>query len=183
MADNFWDGALGVLGKVAPMLASAIGGPLAGAATSAIISALGLPADTTPTQAAAVVAGATPDQLLQLQKADEDFRVKMEQLRLDTTKLAFDDVASARNRETIVKDSTPAIMGYILVLGSLGAAGAVLAGLVPDTSLQAGVVLGYLFSEAKQVLSYYFGSSLGSANKDDTTRAGQTALANSTPIK
>jgi hypothetical protein len=162
---TFWDDAAGVLGKVAPMLATAVGGPLAGAATSAIIGALGLAPDTTAQQAAAAVVGATPDQLIALKKADEDFAEKMGQLNLDTAKLGFDDIANARAREATVKDHTPAIMGYILLVGSLGAAGAVLAGIVPDTSLQAGVVLGYLFSEAKQVLSYYFGSSSSSEAK------------------
>lgn len=162
---SFWDEAKGILSKFAPVLASAVGGPLAGAATSAIIGALGLAPDTTPEQAATAVVGATPDQMLQLKKADQDFAEKMKQLGIDADKLGNDDRASARAREAAVKDRTPAIMGYTLLVGSLGAAAAVLAGYVPDTSLQAGVVLGYLFSEAKQVLSYYFGSSSSSEAK------------------
>jgi ABC-type Fe3+-siderophore transport system permease subunit len=158
MAENFWDGAKRALSLVAPTLASAVGGPLAGAATSAIIGALGLAPAATQEQAAAAVVGATPDQLLALKKADQDFAEKMGQLNLDTEKLAFDDLANARARETVVKDRTPAIMGFIILAGALAAAGAVLAGYVSETSLQAGVVIGYLFSEAKQVLGYYFGT-------------------------
>ena len=176
MATSFWDDAAGVLGKVAPMLATAVGGPLAGAATSAIVSALGLSPDATPEQAAAAVVGANPDQLIALKKADQDFAEKMAQLQLDTTKLGFDDVANARNREAAVKDYTPAVMGGAIMAGSLGAAWVVLAGYVPDGSILAGVVLGFLFSEAKQVLSYYFGSSAGSDAKT-------TMLYNSTPSK
>ena len=41
--ETIWKAAAGVLSTVAPMLATAVGGPLAGAATNAIIGALGLP--------------------------------------------------------------------------------------------------------------------------------------------
>lgn len=162
---SFWDDASGVLSKVAPTLATAVGGPLAGVATTSIMGALGLSPGTPPEAVASAVAGATPDQLLALKKADDDFAVSMKQLGVDTKKLDVDDRASARNREIVVKDRNPAIMGYILLIGSMIAAGIVLMGYVPDTSLQAGVVLGYLFSESKQVLSYYFGSSSSSDEK------------------
>lgn len=171
---EFWNDAAGVLTKVAPMLASAVGGPLAGAATSAIIGALGLSPGASQQDAAAAVVGATPDQLLALKKADEDFAEKMAQLNLDTAKLAFDDRANARGRETVVKDHTPSILAYCILAGSLLAGLAVLAGKVPDTSVLAGVVIGYLFADAKQVLAYYFGSS---ADDDSKNRM----LYNSTP--
>lgn len=162
---SFWNEAEGILSKFAPVLASAVGGPFAGIATSAIIGALGLAPDTTPEQAASAVVGATPDQLIKLKMANDELQEKMAQVGVDLAKLGNDDRASARAREAAVKDHTPAVMGYTLLVGSLGAAAAVLAGYVPDTSLQAGVVLGYLFSEAKQVLSYYFGSSSSSEAK------------------
>jgi hypothetical protein len=40
-----------------------------------------------------------------------------------------------------------------------------------------GLVMGYIFSEAKAVLAYYFGSSAGSARKDDTIQAQAKAAA------
>ena len=164
---NFWDDAAGVLGRVAPMLATAVGGPLAGAATSAIVGALGLAPDTTQQAAAAAVVGATPDQLIALKKADEDFAAKMAQLNLDTEKLTYDDRANARSREAAVKDHTPAILGYLTVAGAMLGGAAVLSGHVPDNSVLAGVVLGYLFSDAKQVYAYFFGSSSSSDEKTD----------------
>ena len=63
---DFWKDAKNTLGAVAPMLASAVGGPLAGAATTAIVNALGLAPDTTQEQAATAVVGATADQLIAL---------------------------------------------------------------------------------------------------------------------
>ena len=46
--DQIWKAAVGVLSTVAPMLATAVGGPLAGAATAAIAKALGLPQELPP---------------------------------------------------------------------------------------------------------------------------------------
>lgn len=165
MKMSFWDDAVGVLSKIAPTLATAVGGPLAGVATTAIMGALGLSSNSSPEDVAAAVVGATPEQLLALKKADQDFAIQMKQLGVSLEKLGVDDRASARQREMAVRDRNPAIMGYILLVGSMIAAGVVLLGYVPDTSLQAGVVLGYLFSESKQVLSYYFGSSSSSEEK------------------
>lgn len=165
MADSFWSDAGGVLSKVAPMLASAVGGPLAGAATTAIIGALGLAPDTSQQAAAAAVMSANPDQLLALKKADQDFAEKMAQLNIDTAKLGYDDRADARGREVQVKDHTPSILAYCILGGSLVAAGLVLGGRVPDGSVLAGVVVGYLFADAKQVMAYYFGANAGDDQK------------------
>jgi hypothetical protein len=164
---TFWDQAAGILGKVAPVLASAIGGPLAGVATSAIIGALGLAPDSTPEQAAAAVVGATADQMIQLKKADQDFEAKMKQLGIDADKLGNDDRASARARDIAVKDHTPSVLAYITVAGAFLAAGAVLTGHVGLDNSLAGAVIGYLFSDSKTVYSFFFGSSSSSEKKTD----------------
>lgn len=161
---DFWDAAAGVLGTVAPMLATAVGGPLAGVATGAIVKALGLPEGASPQEAAAAVAGANPDQLLALKKADQEFAETMAKLELDTAKLTTDDRASARVRETSVKDRTPSIMGYIVLVGFFGVAAAAVLGYVPENSTMGAMILGYLAGDVKQVLGYYFGGSAG----DDT---------------
>jgi hypothetical protein len=75
--------AISTVAKFAPTVASMLGGPLAGTAISALESLLGLsPApdastDDRASAAAAAVAGATPDQVLALKRADYDFQVQM----------------------------------------------------------------------------------------------------------
>ena len=173
---DFWDSAKGVLGTVAPVLATAVGGPLAGVATKAIVSALGLTGDTTPEAAALAVANATPDQLLALKKADQDFAAKMKELDIDLLKVDADDRASARQREIAVKDWMPRALGLGVVAAFLTASFLILAGKAPGAadpavSLTAGAIVGYLANECKAVMAYYFGSSAGSSKKDETINA------------
>ena len=164
---DFWTDAGNALATVAPTLATAIGGPLAGTATNFVLKALGLTPDTSKQQLAASIVNATPEQLLALKQADNEFVEHMAQLQLDTSKLMYDDIDSARKREASVKDYMPSMLGSIIVLGMMGTTFAVLGGYVKADSVLAGTMLGYLFSESKQVLAYYFGSSMGSDDKNE----------------
>jgi hypothetical protein len=114
---DFWNAAKATLGTVAPMLASAVGGPLAGAATGAVIKAMGLAPDTAPEAVAQAVVGATPEQLLALKKADSEFAQAMKALDVDAAKLAYADTADARQREVEVRDHTPSMLAYGLTGG------------------------------------------------------------------
>ena len=157
---DFWKDAKSTLGAVAPMLASAVGGPLAGAATTAIVNALGLAPDTTQEQAATAVVGATADQLIALRNADHDFAEKMKQLELDAAKLTYDDKANARAREAAVKDHTPAILAAGLTVGFFGLLSVMLFHAVPDgSSTLLNVMLGSLGSSFGMMVAYYYGAS------------------------
>ncbi len=158
---DFWTTAGKTLGTVAPMLASAVGGPLAGAATSAIISALGLAPDTTQEAAAAAVVGANADQLLALKKADQDFAEKMAQLQIDASKLTYDDRANARARETAVRDYTPAALAAGITAGFFALLGLMAFRDLPSGNTQIlNIMLGSLGAGFTMVLSYYFGASV-----------------------
>lgn len=118
MAD-FWNAAKGTLSTVAPMLASAVGGPLAGAATGAIVKALGLAPDTKPEDVATAVVGAAPEQLLALKQAEVQFQAQMRQLDIDAAKLTFDDDADARRAQlglVQAKSFTAYITPFIAVM-------------------------------------------------------------------
>lgn len=99
-------------------VASGIPGPV-GAVASIIGKVVGksdLSSD--PNDIAAAVAGATPDQLLELRKADQDFQLQMQQLGFanmkDMEALAVEDRDSARKREMAIRDFTPEIGFYML---------------------------------------------------------------------
>lgn len=163
---DIWGAAKGILGVVAPMLATAVGGPLAGTATRAIMSALGLSGDTTAEATALAVQNATPDQIAALKKADNDFRVQMRQLGIAEEQLAFQDIASARQRQVGVKDSTPAVLAYALTVGFFG-----LLALMAFRDMPAGnsallnVMLGGLGTAWAGAMTFFFGSSQHAADQ------------------
>lgn len=77
-----------IVGTVAPVLATALGGPLAGMATKAVATAVLGRDDATEAEIAAAVANASPEQLLALRKADADFAMRMKELDIDLEQLA-----------------------------------------------------------------------------------------------
>src|SRR4051794_24989640 len=96
---DFLNQALGVLGAVAPTIATAFGGPLAGQAVRWVEGALGLPQLGDKEAAAAAIANATPDQILALKKADQDFAVHLKALDIDLERIAAGDRDSARRMQ------------------------------------------------------------------------------------
>lgn len=90
--------------------------------------------------------------------------------------IAQQDRASARLRESTVKDSTPKILAYSIVAFFCLYSTMLLLepvaerwGLKPDPVLigTIGTVLGYAIGEVKTVFNYYFGSSQGSMVKTE----------------
>jgi len=165
---NFGAKALQVLKTVAPTLATAVGGPFGALASVAISAALGTPAGD-PKAAETALLTATPETLLALRKAEQDFTVRMKELGISEEKLIFDDIANARGREIALKDNTPAILAYTITVGFFGTLGFMLwfgkPAIGGDALL---VMLGSLGTAWAGVVAYYFGSSSGSARKDAT---------------
>jgi hypothetical protein len=159
-----------VLTKIAPTLATAIGGPLAGGAVAALEGVFGLKTDGTTSDKqealVAAISGATPDQLLALKKADQDYAVQMETLGIKREELAGTDRDSARKREADVKDNTPKILAYAITIGFFSVLAALMFGKIPDGTKEVlYIMLGTLGTAWTGVISYYFGSTSGSAEK------------------
>jgi hypothetical protein len=155
------DNLLTLLKSVAPALATAVGGPLGGAAVAMIADKLGLDDKT--------VEGVT-----QALIADPDKLNKLKEMELEFAKLDAQDRDSARKREVeMAKADVHFITKNITSLLALGTvSGAlVMTSLIffvdfPDSQENIIIfVLGSLFGIATQVMSYYFGSSQGSKDK------------------
>ena len=183
--NDTWKSVLGVITKLAPTVASAFGTPLAGAAVLALESAFGLTTEGTTedkqNQLAAVISGATPEQLLAMKKCDNDFAIQMKELGFknitDLEALATGDRDSARKREMTVRDNTPKILAYTLTTGFFLVLGFMMFSEVPPGSRDLlNILLGMLATSFSGVIAYYFGSSSGSAEKTKL-------LAASTPPK
>lgn len=163
-----------IVGAVAPTLATALGGPLAGAAVRTIATqVLGKPEATEEEVEAAIVA-ADPQILLKLREVDLEFKKAMIDAGIKLEELAAVDRASARDREVKTGDHwTPRILASVVVGGFLACVYAVLSGYVqgmkdPMVAGLVGTLIGYTSAKADQVVSYYFGSSASSKAKDET---------------
>jgi len=162
---NFGTQALQVLRTVAPTIALAVGGPFGPLAATAISAVLGTaPGDAKGAEAALLTA--TPDQLLALKKAENDFTVQMKTLGIQEEQLAYADTANARGREIAVHDWTPRILAYLITCGFFGVLGWLLWKGKPEQGGDVMLVLiGSLGTAWTGIVAYYFGSSAGSADK------------------
>ena len=145
-----------VVGAVAPTLGTALGGPMGGMAANMIAEVLGVP--NTPKAIEKAIAEATPEQMLELKKAEQDFEVQMKELDVDVFKLETQDKQDARGK--FGKDWTARIMGIATVGGFLGYIFMVTIQ-PPEQNSEAliNLVLGYLGGLASAVISFYFGAS------------------------
>lgn len=167
--DDFLGAAKGILTTIAPTVATAFGGPFAGMATQKLITALGLDPNTSQDDVMKAVAGATPDQMLAIKKAEQEFILDCKRLDVEVLKLQAGDRASARDREAKTGDSwTPRILAGCIIGLYIGVQYYVL-GHVIDPSMREVVMrsLGTLDAAVGLILGYYFGSSLGSAQKSE----------------
>lgn len=160
---------LNLVRTVAPSLASAVGGPLAGMAVRTISDALLGKPDGTEVELAEAAAKATPEQLLALKKAEHDFAVKMRELDIDLERIANADRDSARNREVKAKDWTPRVLAALITVGYFGALFYMLRNGLPQHGGSEAmlVMLGTLGTAWGGVVAYYFGSSAGSKEKTE----------------
>jgi hypothetical protein len=101
---------------------------------------------------------ATPEQMLELKKAEQAFEVQMKELEVDVFKLEVADTQDARGKFS--KDWTARIMGTAVVGGFMGYIFLVTLQ-PPEQNSEAliNLVLGYLGGLASAVISFYFGAS------------------------
>lgn len=159
-----------IIGAVAPTLATAVGGPIGGMAMKFITDALGIPGDASKDDMAKAISNATPDQLLALKNAENDFAVRMKELDIDLERIASSDRDSARKREAQVRDWMPRILAFTIVAGFMATVFLVLLGVVegmkdPLMATTVGTLIGFVSAKCEQVVAYYFGSSSSSQQK------------------
>lgn len=155
-----------LLRQVAPTIATALGGPVAGMAVRALSVGLLGRDDGNENDLAAVLAAATPDQVTEIKRIDADFQVKMKQLDIDLEALVVSDRKSARDMQTQVRSNLVPALAIFIVVSFVSVTVATLLGYTKIDSVLAGTLIGYLSAKAEQIISFYFGSSHGSQNKD-----------------
>lgn len=157
----------GLIRQVAPTIASAFGGPLAGLATKTLSEALLGTPDGSSDEIAAALGSATPDQLAKLREIDVNFKVTMKKLDIDLAQIDASDRDSARQREVNLKDKTPTILAGVVCVGFFGTLiGLMLYGLPAKGQDALLILLGALAAAFTAIINYYYGSSSGSRAKD-----------------
>lgn len=164
---DLWGAAKGILATVAPALATAVGGPFGGMAARAITGVLLGEETDDETAAAEALRRATPDQLLALKRADQEFQARMRELDIRLEEIASTDRASARARQTETRDPMPALIALAALAGFFGILAAMIFVTMPPAAEQPlAVMLGALGTLVTQIGAYYFGSSSGSSRKN-----------------
>jgi len=152
-----------IIGAVAPTLGTAISGPLGGMAMGKIAEVLGVSNDQKSVQQA--IQNATPEQMMELKKAEQEFETQMKKLDVDVFKLETQDKQNARSMFS--KDWTARVIGVAIIGGFMGYIFLVTIQ-PPEQNSEAliNLVLGYLGGLASAIISFYFGASNTSDKKE-----------------
>ena len=152
-----------LLKGIAPTLATAVAGPLGGAAVSAIASRLGV-GDSVEAVAKAIAGD--PQAAQKIAELELEY-AKLDAQDRDSARKAYATVATSENATKLEKLVVP-----VLALGVVGLAFSLIGVLMfvdtPNDQQQLVIfALGFITSAAGQVLSFYFGSSQGSKDKTE----------------
>jgi hypothetical protein len=161
------------LKTIAPTIATALGGPLAGLAIEAVSKAIGI--DPKDVQSTISEGKLSADQIMLIKQAEVQMAARAQEMGLDFAKLSNEDRKSARDMQVATKSWIPAILAVSITIGFFG----ILIGMMTETFKTSDalmLMLGSLATAWTGIVAFYFGSSASSQNKDDL-------LHQSTPTK
>lgn len=164
-----------LLKQLAPLIGTALGGPLGAVAASFVASKIGVQESTVAAVTEALQSGTlTPEQLSSLKQAELEFKKFLESNKIKLEEINAADRASARDLLKTTKAHTPAVLTYFITLGFFSVLGAMF--LYPEVKESAPlmIMLGSLGTAWTGACAFWFGTTHGSQAKNDL-------LANSTP--
>ncbi len=160
-----------LIGKGLPILGNVLLPGIGGTAGAMLAKALGV--DATPDAVGAAVAKLDPAEFAKLQEMEEQYKESLLQLGFENDKLYFQDVESARQRETdIVKATGKKDVNLYVLAWSIVMSFFALCGMLMFVSIPAGqnsvvmMLFGGLGAGFTSIIGYFFGSSKGSSEKN-----------------
>lgn len=152
------------LAQLAPTVATALGGPLAGMAVEAVGKALGVP----PDDAKKILESGkmTSDQITLIKQAEIALQAQAQELGLNFEKLAVQDRASARSMQSETRSYIPGVLALVVTIGFFGILVGLMTGKVV-AGAEIEIMLGSLGTAWTGIVSFYFGSSASSQKKDE----------------
>ena len=153
------------LKQIAPTIATALGGPLAGMAVSAISKAIGVD----PEKVGDMIAGnkLTAEQISQIKIAEIELQKQAQELGLNFEKLEVEDRKSAREMQATTRSMIPPILAGAVTLGFFGIITLMFFSKIDDNNPAILMMLGSLGTAWTGIIAYYFGSSAGSQAKTE----------------
>ena len=153
------------LKQIAPTIATAMGGPLAGMAVSAISKAIGVDEEKVSDLISSNKLSA--DQIAQVKLAEIELQKQAQELGLNFEKLSVEDRKSAREMQATTRSIVPPALAAIVTVGFFGIMVMMLLGKVDSNNPAILMMLGSLGTAWTGIIAYYFGSSAGSQAKTD----------------
>lgn len=157
-----------LLKTIAPLLGSALGGPLGGAAAAFIADKLGLDSKTVK-DVSEVLNGSkmSPDQISQIKIAEIEFQKFCKTHEIDVEKVHAADRDSARSMHAAVRSHVPAALTYLLTAGFFGVLGAMFYFPEFKESSPLMIMLGSLGTAWTGACAFWFGTTSGSQTKNE----------------
>lgn len=156
-----------IISTVAPTLATALGGPLAGTATKFLTNEL-IGENGSEADLDAFLSNPSPEQLGKLREIDNNFKLEMRRQEIDLERINMEDRKSARDREARTGDRVPAVLAMLVTIGFFSVLCYMIINGLPESNQEPLLVmLGSLGTAWTGIIAYYFGSSAGSKAKTD----------------
>jgi hypothetical protein len=180
-----WSSVSSAVENLAPTIATCVGGPFAGIAVSGLEHVFGLTpnaGDSPESRQDAVAASfacATPDQLANIRKADQDFQVQMASLgfkdKESLAALGVQDVEGARDMQKSVKSWVPPVLTAAVTFGFFALIAVLMFVTIPsDNKAIIYSLVGSLGSVWLATIHFWFGDT-NSSNDKTAIIAGQAS--------
>lgn len=163
------------LKTIAPMIGTALGGPLGGAAAAFLADKLGIETKTVEAVSEVLNSGRmTPDQISAIKLAEIDFQKFLKENEIKIEQVHAQDRDSARKMQSEVQSPVPAALSIGVTLGYFG----ILVGMMTDTltvseSPALLIMLGSLGTAWGMVMSFWFGTTRSSSDKNEIIARAQ----------
>ena len=157
------------LKTIAPLLGTALGGPLGGAAAAFIADKLGVSDKTVEAVSEVLNSGKmSPDQITAVKLAEIEFQKFLKDNAIKLEEVHAQDRANARNMATVTRSPIPAVLSLMVTLGYFG----VLVGMMTDVLNVADsqallIMLGSLGTAWGMVMAFWFGTTKSSGDKNE----------------
>jgi hypothetical protein len=153
------------LKALAPTVASALGGPLAGLAIQSLSKAIGVDPDKVGDMISNNKLSA--EQIAQVKIAEIELQKQAQELGLNFEKLEVEDRKSAREMQATTRSMMPPILAGAVTIGFFGIMVMMFFNQIDSSNPAILMMLGSLGTAWTGIIAYYFGSSAGSQAKTD----------------